>query len=130
MIKLVYCIGRRPSLNREQFHEYWVTAHAGLVKSHADALGATRYVQSHTIDTELATTSNQARGSRLAPFDGITEFWWPDFAAMSPQDTSPDEMIEIQKQLLEDERTFIDLENSVIFLTEEHTIFDYRQPGE
>jgi hypothetical protein len=124
MIKLVYCIRRHPALKREEFHKYWVTAHAGLVKSHAEALGAVRYIQSHTIDSELATASNEARASSLPPFDGITEFWWQDLAAMSPEGTSPEAMIEIQKQLLEDERTFIDLENSVIFLTEEHTIYD------
>ena len=43
---------------------------------------------------------------------------------MNPVGTSPEAMLEIQKQLLEDEQTFIDLENSVIFLTQEHTIFD------
>ena len=124
MIKLVYCIRRHPSLSREQFHEYWVTAHAGLIKSHADALGAIRYVQSHTMDSEFATASNEARGSGLPPFDGITEFWWEDFEAMNPAGTSAETMVDIHRQLLEDERTFIDLENSVIFLTEEHAIFD------
>ena len=112
-------------MSREAFQEYWKTRHADLVKSHARELGALRYVQSHTVDSVIAVGGNKARGSVLAEFDGITEFWWASEAAMSPEGVSNEQALEIQKQLLADEQRFIDVEQSVLFVTEEHEIYDF-----
>ena len=124
MIKLVYCIRRHPSMSRGEFQQYWKTHHAELVKSHADALGAVRYVQSHTLDSDLATGANEARASVIEPFDGITEFWWPDAEAISQEGVSEEQMMDIQRQLLEDEGRFIDVQQSVMFMTDEHPVYE------
>jgi EthD domain len=49
MIKLVYCIRRREDVPEDEFHRYWLDEHGPLVRSVADAIGAVRYVQSHTV---------------------------------------------------------------------------------
>lgn len=49
MLKLVYCIRRRSDVPPETFHRYWLEQHGPLVRSVASAIGAIRYVQSHTI---------------------------------------------------------------------------------
>ena len=64
------------------------------------------------------------RGPRGAgdPYDGITELWWGDEAALR-ETLGTDDARAAALDLLEDERRFIDLEASSIFLTEEHEIF-------
>jgi hypothetical protein len=39
MIKMVFCLKRRPDLTREQFQRYWREEHEPLVKRHAAGLG-------------------------------------------------------------------------------------------
>ena len=121
MIKLVYCLRKREDVSHESFYRYWLSEHAPLVKSLASAIGATRYVQSHTTLPVLNELMLKSRGLQ-APYDGITEVWWEDKAALESGMGSP-EGVEAQAQLIEDESRFIDFSQSRLFITEEHTIF-------
>ena len=122
MIKLVYCIRRNPDKTPEEFYRYWLETHGPLVRSLAAALGATRYVQSHTTAPELNALLAASRGSS-DPYDGITEVWWDSPADMTAS-MSTEASQEAQRRLIEDEATFIDFANSTVFMTEEHTIFE------
>src|SRR5688572_30201963 len=124
MIKLVYCIRRRADVAPEDFHRYWLDKHGPLVRSVAASIGACRYVQSHTTLPDLNIVLRASRGAAEA-YDGITEVWWKDTAALEHGLTDP-AGIEAGRRLLEDEATFIDFEQSRLFLTEEHEIFDLR----
>ncbi len=121
MVKLVYCIRKAEDVSDEEFHRYWLEEHGPRVRKHAAALGARRYVQSHTLDTE---TNAALRGSRGAgrPYDGITEVWWNDMEALTAGMSTLDG-VAAGNDLLEDERRFIDLAGSSLFLTQEHEIF-------
>jgi hypothetical protein len=121
MIKLVYCIRKRADISEAEFHRYWLEEHGPRVRGHADAMGAMRYVQSHTLDTEMNDSFQQSRGMQ-APHDGITEMWWPDLESLQEVMTTAAAQ-EAARDLLADERGFIDLEASTLFLTEEHEIF-------
>ena len=121
MIKLVYCIRKRADISEAEFHRYWLEEHAPRVRGHAKALGADRYVQSHTLDSELNEGLRASRGMS-PPHDGITELWWSDLEAFQKALDSGDG-IAAGRDLLEDERHFIDTEASTLFLTEEHEIF-------
>lgn len=125
MIKLVYCVRRHPDLSAEEFHRYWLERHGPLVRSVAEAIGARRYVQSHTTQPRVNEALATSRGS-AEPYDGIAEVWFdgPDemMAASAAQ-----QGLDAGKQLLEDEARFIDLAHSRLFMTEEHEIFDLRQ---
>lgn len=123
MIKLVYCIRRRPEFTFEQFSEYWLQQHAPLVHSVAAAIGACRYVQSHTVAPDLNAMLQESRGLASA-YDGITEVWWPDLAAFVHGMGTPEGQ-DGARRLLEDESIFIDFSRSRVFLTEEHRIFDF-----
>ena len=61
MIKLVYCVRKRSDIS----------------DGHAKAIGADRYVQSHTLDSEINQGFRESRGTGPA-YDGITEMWWSD----------------------------------------------------
>jgi uncharacterized protein (TIGR02118 family) len=121
MVKLVYCIRRREGVSAEEFHRYWLEDHAPLVSSVADAIGALRYVQSHTVEPELNALLQASRGAE-DPYDGITEVWWESLADLqSALETTQGQ--EAQGRLMQDEATFIDFARSRVFLTEEHVIF-------
>ena len=121
MIKLVYCIRKRADISEAEFHRYWLEEHGPRVRGHAKALGADRYVQSHTFGSELNEGLRASRGMS-PPHDGITELWWSDTEAFQKALASEDG-IAAGKDLLEDERHFIDIGASTLFMTEEHEIF-------
>lgn len=123
MIKLVYCIHRHPGLTRSEFSRYWLNEHAALVERFATVLGAKKYVQSHTFDSDISKSHNAVRGSEFDEYDGVTEIWWENVASMNPEGVSTIELRNAAETLLRDETRFIDFKRSVIFLTEEHTIF-------
>ena len=122
MIKLVFCVRRRSDLSVDDFKKYWVENHAPLVKKHAAALGARRYVQSHTVEDETNAELRASRGTTEA-FDGIAEVWWDSRDALTAVLSRPEGQA-AGDELLEDERNFIDLSRSCLFLTDEHEIFE------
>jgi uncharacterized protein (TIGR02118 family) len=122
MVKLVYILKRRSDLTPQQFYARWLEEHGPLVKEVASDIKAVRYVQSHTIDTPMNQQLADSRGMPPA-FDGITEVWWNSLEDLANSMATPEGAAAMQR-LLEDERDFIDFENSHLFMTEEHVIFD------
>ncbi len=121
MLKFVYCVHRRPDLSVAAFRKYWLEKHGPLVQQQATALRARRYVQSHTLDTELNTLARQPRGTQ-APYDGLTEIWWDSAEDLAAAMQTP-EAQRANQLLAEDEARFCDLPRCSVFFTEEHTIF-------
>jgi uncharacterized protein (TIGR02118 family) len=120
MIKIVFCLRRRADLSREEFQSYWRSTHASLVRSHADALGIRRYVQVHSIDDAISAAVAGPRQSP-EPFDGVAELWLDSLDALIASGRS-DAGRAAAAALLEDERRFIDLARSPLFLADEHVI--------
>lgn len=118
MAHLMFCLRRLPHLTRAQFQDYWRNVHGPLVRSHADALGLSGYVQSHTLPEE--TNLSLAR-ERAAPpsFDGIAQLWWHERTLTPGQKEAARRA---NSELLADERKFIDLANSPIFPVEDHEV--------
>jgi uncharacterized protein (TIGR02118 family) len=120
MLKLVFCLRRRPELSREAFQRYWRETHAPLVKRHAEALGIERYVQVHAAHDDLGAALQASRGAPDA-YDGVAELWWRDRAAFEAALAKP-EAQRAGAELLADERRFIDLARSPLWLGEEHPV--------
>jgi len=123
MIKLVYCIRRRQDVSDADFHRYWLNQHGPKVRGVAEAIGAVRYIQSHTCAPGLNQMLRDSRGLAEA-YDGITEVWWENEEALAAALGTADGAAAMQ-MLLEDESTFIDFSQSRVFMTEEVEIFDY-----
>lgn len=121
MIKLVYCITRKAGMSPEEFRRTWLEDHGPIVKRHAAAIRAVRYVQSHTAMDELNEGLKASRGLE-EPYDGITEVWWNSREDLEASLSTPDG-IDAGQALLEDEKRFIDFSRSRVFITEEHEIF-------
>ena len=121
--KLVFCVRKRPELSFEEFCDYWLHRHGPLVRSLWEAgtfPGMLKYVQSHTVHG--ADGGRSARGTK-EPYDGITVVWM-DTERGATDDAARAASAAGGKRLLEDESTFIDFENSCVFVTTEHVIFE------
>lgn len=120
MYKLTFCLRRKPGMSREEFQRYWRQTHAALVAERAELLGIRRYVQAHTADLDGLHAAFQARnGGAPEPYDGVAELWFDDLEAIATDDPARQQAA---AELLEDERNFIDLPNSPLWVAEEHTI--------
>ena len=118
MAHLMFCLRRLPHLTREQFQDYWRNVHAPLVRSHAEVLGLSAYVQNHALPD--ATQARLARERGAPPsFDGVAQLWWHE-RQLTPQ--QKDAARRANAELLADERHFIDLAASPIFLVEDHEV--------
>jgi uncharacterized protein (TIGR02118 family) len=122
MIKLVFVIRRRRDLPAEEFHRYWLEEHGPLARGLLEQLGARRYAQTHTLDSELNAAFAESRGT-LEAYDGLAEIWWDSLDAFVAAAGS-EEGQRANQTLAEDEAKFIDLERSSLFLTEEQTILE------
>lgn len=113
MIKLIVAVRKRPDMSAGEFHKYWRTKHAGLVRDNpATSKYVRKYVQSHTIPREYE------RGE--VAYDGTAELWFD-----TPQDkdaffSDPDYLRIIRP----DESRFADMTQTVFFVTEEELVLD------
>ena len=82
MIKLTFCLVRRPEFTREAFQDYWINTHAPLVASVREVLRIRRYVQLHSLPAKV---SDQIRATRGGPegYDGVAQLWWDSLADMA-----------------------------------------------
>ena len=120
MLKLVFCLRRLPELSRADFQRYWREQHGPLVRRHAAALRIRRYLQLHTLEAPLQDALRASRGGPEA-FDGVAELWWDSQEDLEAVLRDPDGQ-RAAAELLEDERRFIDLARSPLWVGAEHQI--------
>ena len=108
MIKLVYCITKKPGLTDEEFFHYWENVH-GPIGARIPRLR--RLVQSHRLSVP---------GDKHQPdYDGMAELWFDDVEALLAARQSPE-----WKASSEDEANFIDHSKIAYIVSEEHIILD------
>ena len=116
MIKVVYCLRRRPEMSVEEFQKYWLETHAEFGRK---IPGVKRYVQAHALGGVLGEMMAAGHPSgKNEPFDGVAELWFEEEDLMKLPDA------EGALAAVQDEANFIDFERSVIFLAKEHVIVD------
>lgn len=106
MIKLVYCITRKPGLGWDEFSRYWEEVHGPIGRR---IPGLRRLVQSHPVP--------HPDGFPPRDFDGVAELWFDDVAAIEVAQRSPE-----WRASTEDEANFIDPARCAFFLTVEREI--------
>lgn len=106
MVKVVYCITRKPGMTFEEFSRYWEHVHGPIGRR---IPGLRRLVQSHAVA--------HPRGFPPADFDGAAELWFDDLAAVEAARRSPE-----WRASTEDEENFIDPTRCALFLTVEREI--------
>jgi uncharacterized protein (TIGR02118 family) len=106
MVKLVYCIRRKPGLSREDFLRYWAGVHGPIG---ARIPGLRRLVHSYALPAP--------GDSRPRDFDGMAELWFDDLDAVAEARRSPEWAASTA-----DESNFVDLISTAYFLSEERQI--------
>src|SRR5262245_3028371 len=124
MVKLVFCLKRLPHLSLAEFQRYWREVHAPLVRSHAQALRIRRYIQLHTVDDPINAALRAGRGGPEA-FDGVAELWWDSLDDLR-EAVASEAGQHAGLELLEDEKRFIDLARSPLWLGDEVPILAVR----
>lgn len=120
-VKATYLLTRRDDLTQAQCHETWLKDHGPLVASFAGPLSMAKYVQSHAIAPDV-NAGIQAGRNYEPPLDGITEVWVNSLEEMG---AGGDAARDGAAALVEDERRFVQMDKSRLFLTREHVIFDH-----
>jgi hypothetical protein len=80
-----------------------------------------RYVQTHARTSQVGAVQSAARGSELDVYDGQAELWWDSLDDLGAAVSTPAGQ-QAALQLLEDERRFIDVERSPLWIGEEHLV--------
>ena len=119
MIRLVYLLRRQPGMSLAEFQHYWRNQHGPLVAGFAGDLNILRYVQTHSLDDPANQAVQQARGNMEPHYDGVAELWWSTEAELEAALGSAAGQA-AAAALLEDERTFIDLPASPLWLAYEY----------
>jgi hypothetical protein len=120
-VKATYLLTKRDDLTQAQCHETWLRDHGPLVASFAGPLRMAKYVQSHAIAPEV-NAGLQAGRSYEPPLDGVTEVWVNALAEMGSGGHAAGDA---GAALVEDERRFVQMDKSRLFLTREYVIFDH-----
>lgn len=110
--RIIFPLRRSGHLSRDEFQAYWFDEHGPLVASHASTLGIVRYQQVHT--------RQETRVTRVPCFDGVAELWI-DPAARTGDAAA---MAAASRELVDDERTFIDLSASPIWVADEDVLLE------
>jgi uncharacterized protein (TIGR02118 family) len=105
MIKVVYCITKKPGLTDDEFFRYWKEVHGPLG---SQIPGLHKLVQSRRIHVP---------GDRKPDFDGVAELWFDNVEALLSARNSPE-----WKASTEDEKNFIDRSRVAYFVSEEQVI--------
>ncbi|HLW71444.1 MAG TPA: EthD domain-containing protein [Candidatus Binataceae bacterium] len=106
-------------MSRAEFQNYWRETHGPLVARHSVTLNILRYVQLHTLDDPVNDALAAARGGMEPPYDGVAELWWTTREALAGSFGNAAGKA-AASELLEDEKRFIDLANSPMWLAYEY----------
>jgi uncharacterized protein (TIGR02118 family) len=107
-------------MSKDEFYDYWHNKHGQLVAQYASTAGIKRYIQSHTIASDLNDLFKTTSGTTDC-YDGIAELWFDSRDAFLAASGIP-EAQEANALIFADAQKFIDFSSSCIFFTEEHNI--------
>jgi len=108
MLKLVYCITKKPNLTDEEFFRYWKDVHGPIG---ARIPGVRKMIQSRRVHVP----GDRHRGD----YDGMVELWFDSAEALLAARQSPE-----WKASSDDEANFIDHSRVAYMVTEEHVILE------
>jgi len=120
VVKITFCLRRLPHLSPQEFRRHWYEIHAPLVRKHQKALRIVRYIQFHS---DLGPLTEKLRAFRHSPepYDGVAEIWYESREALKALGKDPSARA-ASREVLEDEKRFVDLARSPIWIGEERVI--------
>jgi hypothetical protein len=123
MMKISYCMRRKPHLSRQEFQDYYRKKHTRVLSAEETAeLAMVRYCQLHVVDDEVNELLDSERGGEPA-FDAVAEIWVESEDAWRNTWLSEGGQAALAKLKL-DEQNFVDWSRSVIFMSRELVMMD------
>jgi hypothetical protein len=122
MIKLVFCVKKKPDISVAEFRKRWQD-HQIFTRSIAKAMHATRITHSLTLVIEENEEFQLTRGT-AEPFDALMEVWWKDSAPINAglRDKQIHEMI---LRMRADQNNLVDRSRSMIFFASEDQVEEF-----
>ena len=123
MLKITFMMRRKQGMTREEFQHYYRKVHTRAAGPDAtEVLKMRRYVQLHALPEDVNDAFGASRGGQPS-FDAVAEIWLDDYEVYEKhwQSEAGQKILDI---LLEDEKNFVDLENSVIMMSKELVFID------
>ncbi|MFT4562663.1 MAG: hypothetical protein ACI9BW_002410 [Gammaproteobacteria bacterium] len=118
MITMIVFVRRVHTFSREEFTRYWHDQHGPLVMRTPEFMQYVhKYVQHHYAPGHAAAGS---LFGDITDYDGVGEIWFDSRESMNTAFNEP-RYLEIIKP---DERTFIDIDKCLSFISEEHVMID------
>jgi hypothetical protein len=118
VVKLHFPLRHRNDLSLDEAQRYWRVQHGPLIRSMAPVMGMLRYQQVHRFESPLEAALRASRGTEAPPYSGHAEAWFERGTTTSP------ETADAGRRAIEDERKFIDLARSSIWIGKEHLFVD------
>jgi hypothetical protein len=118
VIKLVFLPAAFRNLSLEEFRRYWLEARPAACGAR-ETLRIKRYVQVHTLGSPANEAMWRSRDAS-EPYDGVAELGGQTKEMAGAHRMRRD----AARELLEDERKFVDLQRSALWIGTEHTIVD------
>lgn len=117
VVKIIFCLNRRPELSFEEFSNHWRDTHAPLVRKTAAEFGVVEY---HQLRPSSETMSGALAEFRGAPglYDGVAEVTFESLEAMTAALKDPS-LRGAARHIIGDEAKFIDFSRSPIGLYED-----------
>ncbi|HMN80745.1 MAG TPA: EthD domain-containing protein [Burkholderiaceae bacterium] len=122
MIRVIYCMRRKPDMSHEAFLHHWRHVHAPMVLANQAALRICAYTQRVPLTNEFSARIERP-GRALDRFDGVAELCWDTEAAFREALSSP-EAVAAQRALAADEANFIDVGASARWVCHADTLHD------
>lgn len=116
-LRMTAMLRRNPAISREQFRHHWRELHGPWAMRHPEVFGFRHYVQLHAPADADDNPIAQARQSPPA-FDGVSEIY------RDPPTASAEAVAALRQEFLDDERNFLDIDESPVFLGEVRVIVD------
>jgi uncharacterized protein (TIGR02118 family) len=122
MVTLTCAVRRHPQLSHEAFDRHWREVHAALIRKHAAALRIRRYVQVPALtDVAAQERIRASRGAEEAGYDGMAILWYDSLDALWAVRESAEGLAAL-REVIEDEKRFIDFARSRFWFGEEREI--------
>ncbi len=122
LVKIYYPLRHLPNQSVEEAQFYWRVNHGPKVRQYAHAHRVLRYIQVHRLEDELNKMFSDIRGIEELPYFGHAELWF-DRVELAAGGATP-EGVKAIETFMDDEKAFIDLSRSAIWLAKEQVFID------
>lgn len=123
--KLIFILQPKQGLTDPDCQRYWMTAHAGLARRYAAAMGFIRYLQVHRLLDE-PLSQGLPPSAKAEPYVGIAEVWADRVGLQSLMGTPPSAGAQGFGLLAEDELRFMEMSRCSAWVAHELVFVDRR----